>query len=293
MRRNGGEEGQEGPKGPKAGFVWHGSGSFTLQLCGQNILVDPFFSRAEEYGPWHIPNRAAPAWDDFLSKTPPDVVLITHGHFDHFDLHTVRRLARATDAVFVANPEVTAVIAREFGVSSERLAPVDVGARVTLDGVLVSTRAGVHWLTGEEGSAAARKLAGRPERYGVMPAGGPMLSFIVTPVDGGHPKVYISGDTEPAGVPDERVDVAILNVGELLPHPATKQPTKSVLFLDDLGDVLRRLGPELAILVHWDYGGYVRAISRREAEEKAASWLMETGVRIVVPEPGRPLAIAG
>jgi N-acyl-phosphatidylethanolamine-hydrolysing phospholipase D len=81
---------------PQRGWraIWLGHASFLLAGCGMRLLVDPVF--ADHCGParWMgFKRRVAPPCR--LEELPPvDAVLLTHGHYDHCDLSTLRRLGR-------------------------------------------------------------------------------------------------------------------------------------------------------------------------------------------------------
>ncbi|HEY5545312.1 MAG TPA: MBL fold metallo-hydrolase [Gemmatimonadaceae bacterium] len=64
-----------------------------LQTHGVNILTDPIWS--ERCGPvsWFGPRRVRPAGIRFQDLPPIDVVLLSHNHYDHCDLPTLKRLA--------------------------------------------------------------------------------------------------------------------------------------------------------------------------------------------------------
>ena len=66
-----------------------------LQTHGLNILTDPIWS--ERCGPvsWFGPRRVRPPGIRFDDLPPIDIVLLSHNHYDHCDLPTLRRLARA------------------------------------------------------------------------------------------------------------------------------------------------------------------------------------------------------
>jgi len=73
-------------------LTWIGHSTFLLQLAGLNILTDPQLSERASPLSWIGPRRhAAPA---LAAGTLPhiDLVLISHNHFDHLDLATVRAL---------------------------------------------------------------------------------------------------------------------------------------------------------------------------------------------------------
>ena len=65
-----------------------------LQTHGLNILTDPIWS--ERCGPvsWFGPRRVRPPGIRFDDLPPIDIVLLSHNHYDHCDLPTLRRLAR-------------------------------------------------------------------------------------------------------------------------------------------------------------------------------------------------------
>ncbi|MBI2497993.1 MAG: MBL fold metallo-hydrolase, partial [Opitutae bacterium] len=75
-----------------ATFIGHST--FLLQLAGVNILTDPIFaSRAGPFG-WAGPLRARPPALRLGELPRIDVVLVSHNHYDHLDLPTLRWLAR-------------------------------------------------------------------------------------------------------------------------------------------------------------------------------------------------------
>jgi L-ascorbate metabolism protein UlaG (beta-lactamase superfamily) len=72
-------------------FVNHAT--VLLQTHGLNILTDPIWSNAAD--PSHgSAARARPPGIRFEDLPPIDVVLLSHNHYDHCDLPTLKRLAR-------------------------------------------------------------------------------------------------------------------------------------------------------------------------------------------------------
>lgn len=80
-------------------FVNHST--FLLQTNGLNILTDPVWS--DFVGPtrWLSVKRKRPPGLRFDELPPIDVVLLSHLHYDHLDLPTIRRLVKAFNPLFV------------------------------------------------------------------------------------------------------------------------------------------------------------------------------------------------
>ncbi len=83
---------------PASGWraVWLGHASFLLQGCGISLLIDPVFSN--HCAPLPLPSlrrKLSPPCG--LADLPRiDAVLLTHSHYDHLDLPTLRELGYAT-----------------------------------------------------------------------------------------------------------------------------------------------------------------------------------------------------
>ncbi len=80
-----------------------GSATATLlvQINGVNILTDPQWSERASPVSWGGPRRLSPPGLAFEDLPRIDVVLISHDHYDHLDLNTVKRLAEARDPLFL------------------------------------------------------------------------------------------------------------------------------------------------------------------------------------------------
>ena len=73
-----------------------------LQHCGVNILTDPIWSERASPISWAGPRRRRAPGIGFENLPPIDLVLISHDHYDHLDLPTLRRLAALRCSTFVA-----------------------------------------------------------------------------------------------------------------------------------------------------------------------------------------------
>jgi N-acyl-phosphatidylethanolamine-hydrolysing phospholipase D len=94
-------------------LTWFGHSSTLLQVGGLNVLTDPVWSMRASPVSFAGPRRwVAPPLS--LERLPSvDVVLISHNHYDHLDLPTVRRLAaRFGDAEWLAPLGLAPLLAR-------------------------------------------------------------------------------------------------------------------------------------------------------------------------------------
>ncbi|MBA3943406.1 MAG: MBL fold metallo-hydrolase [Herpetosiphonaceae bacterium] len=77
-------------------LTWIGHASIVLQLDGYTILCDPVWSNAITR---FVPRLSQPGLN-LENVPPPDLVLLSHNHYDHLDLPTLRRLDPKTQ-IFV------------------------------------------------------------------------------------------------------------------------------------------------------------------------------------------------
>ncbi|MGH9818269.1 MAG: MBL fold metallo-hydrolase, partial [Candidatus Acidiferrales bacterium] len=65
-----------------------------MQTGGRNLITDPMFSRRASPLPFTGPRRHQPPGIALRDLPPIDLVLISHNHYDHLDLPSVRALSR-------------------------------------------------------------------------------------------------------------------------------------------------------------------------------------------------------
>jgi len=73
--------------------TWVGHSTLLLQLDGVNILTDPQWSPRASPVSFAGPRRVSPPGLPFEDLPPIHVVVISHDHYDHLDVATVKRLA--------------------------------------------------------------------------------------------------------------------------------------------------------------------------------------------------------
>ena len=73
-------------------FIGHST--FLLQLSGLNLLTDPIFSNRAGPFAWAGPKRVRPPALSLEQLPRIDLVLVSHNHYDHLDLPSLRWLAQ-------------------------------------------------------------------------------------------------------------------------------------------------------------------------------------------------------
>ncbi|WP_457389582.1 MBL fold metallo-hydrolase [Roseateles sp. P5_E1] len=74
--------------------TWIGHATVLAQLGGLNLLTDPIFSGRASPLPFAGPKREQPPGVALAELPHVDAVLVSHNHYDHLDLASVRSLAR-------------------------------------------------------------------------------------------------------------------------------------------------------------------------------------------------------
>jgi L-ascorbate metabolism protein UlaG (beta-lactamase superfamily) len=195
------------------GFVGHAT--VLLDVAGNRILTDPFLrSRLgplERHGPQPDPSALGGI----------DVVLISHGHPDHFDRESLSAIAGAPVVVV---PRGLGAAAR--GWTRGDIVEMTAGEHLRFGDVSIEAVPARHWVT--PGSSRAR-----PQGY-VIDAG---------------PRIWFAGDTGPLP-PEMRpagpIDVALLPVWTWGPHrgPGHLGPRSAA-------ELLAELDARVAVPIHW------------------------------------------
>lgn len=79
-------------EGMRITFVNHST--FLIQVNGLNIITDPIWSERASPFTWAGPKRMRPPGIRFEDLPPIDLVIISHNHYDHLDIATMKRLAQ-------------------------------------------------------------------------------------------------------------------------------------------------------------------------------------------------------
>ena len=79
--------------GDKVRLSFVGHASWLIQTAGLNILVDPVWSMRVSPVSFAGPKRHNDPGIAFEALPTIDIVLVSHGHYDHLDIATLSRLA--------------------------------------------------------------------------------------------------------------------------------------------------------------------------------------------------------
>jgi len=219
--------GRDTPAGELA-VTWFGHSSVLLEIDGHRVLADPVWG--ERVSPSRLvgPRRLHPVPMALADLPPVEAVLISHDHYDHLDLPTVRALLedpRHGAAPFVV-PLGVGEHLRRWGVPESRIVELDWDGAVEI-GELTLT------------CAEARHFSGR----GLHRDGTLWSSWVVA---GPRHRAYFGGDTG--------YTAAFARAGERLgPFDLTVLPIGA--YADLWPDI--HMNPEEAVTAHQDLRGGV------------------------------------
>jgi L-ascorbate metabolism protein UlaG (beta-lactamase superfamily) len=130
------------------GAAWRisyiGHASLLIQTAGLNLLCDPVWSMRASPFRFVGPKRVNDPGIAFADLPPIDVVLVSHGHYDHLDVVTLSRIA-AAHRPRVITPLGNDAIMRDHDPAIEAEAH-DWDTRVDIDaGVAVTLVSARHW----------------------------------------------------------------------------------------------------------------------------------------------------
>ena len=166
-------------------FTWVGHGTWKIRTAGgKDVLIDPWLS--------------SPVTPDHLKTVDRlDIMVLTHGHFDH--VGDAVAVAKATGCKVVTTFELAAWLGRQ-GVSEDNVVGMLKGGTVELDGISFTMVHAEHTSSTPDGA------------YGGEPVG------YVIQFENGF-KIYFSGDTDVFGDMAlirelEEPEVAFLSIGD-------------------------------------------------------------------------------
>ena len=251
--------------------TWLGWATVLVEIDGKRVLTDPVWSErcspSTLVGPkrFHAPPIA-------LRDLPPiDVVVISHDHYDHLDMPTVRTLA-ARGTRFAVGLGVGAHLER-WGVPPAQITELDWNESADIGGLHIT-------------ATPSRHYSGRNPRYKDETL---WASWVVK---GPRHRFYFSGDTgyhddfKTIGQQHGPFDLVLMKIG------AYDETWESI-----------HLDPEDAVRAHQDLrGGVMLPVhwatfnlgfhAWREPPDRTLAAARKAGVALVIPRPGEVVNIA-
>lgn len=256
-----------------------GHASLLIQAAGTNILTDPVWSDRASPVAFAGPRRVTAPGIAFDDLPPIDIVLLSHCHYDHLDIATLRRL-QAAHAPLLAMPLGNDAIVRA-AVPGARCLVGDWWDRLPLADAITSTLTpACHWANRWPSDVRMALWAGH---WLATPAGSIWFAG-----DTGYGDGAIFGELrQRLGAPD----VALIPIGAYEPRwfmaAQHVDPAEAVRIFTDV-DAGRALG------IHW--GTFRLTDEAREAPRLAlASALSAADLppeRFVAAEPGMSFSFA-
>jgi L-ascorbate metabolism protein UlaG (beta-lactamase superfamily) len=119
--------------------TWLGHSTVLLEIDGVRVLTDPVWGARASPSRIAGPKRFQPVPVALRALPPIDLVLVSHDHYDHLDLPTIRELAKH-DLPFVTSLGVGAHL-EAWGVRAQRITELDWWDSHTLPGTELTVTA--------------------------------------------------------------------------------------------------------------------------------------------------------
>lgn len=250
--------------------TWFGHASALVDIEGRRVLFDPIWSQRCSPSTLVGPRRLHPVPLRLEALPPLDAVVISHDHYDHLDLATIRRLAALQDMPFVVPLGVGAHLER-WGVAQSRIIELDWDEAVEVAGLALT-------------ATAARHFSGRLRQDN----GTLWASWVVA---GRHRRVFYTGDSgyfpeyARIGADHGPFDATLVQVGAYSRywpdiHMTPEEGVATHLAVD--GGML--------VPVHW-CTFTLAPHPWSEPMERLIAEAAARGVRVAIPRPGQLLDV--
>jgi L-ascorbate metabolism protein UlaG (beta-lactamase superfamily) len=260
------------PVGADSLFVtWYGHSSALVEIEALRVLFDPVWSARCSPSQLVGPRRLHPPPVPVERLPRLDAIVISHDHYDHLDLATVRALARHQSAPFLMPLGVGAHLDR-WGIPPSRIIELDWAESVTIAGVRFTATEARHFsgrtLPSRDGTLwASWVLAGRSRR-------------LFYTGDSGYFEDYAAIGAEHGPFDATLMQIGAYGVGWPDIHMTPEEAARA--HRDVRGDLL--------IPLHWAtfnlaFHDWAEPADRLWAEAKA------TDVRLAIPRPGERIDV--
>jgi L-ascorbate metabolism protein UlaG (beta-lactamase superfamily) len=247
--------------------TWFGHASALAEVDGARVLFDPVWSErvspSQELGPKRL--HPAPVALDGLP--PLDAVVVSHDHYDHLDMLTIREIA-------ATRPETAFVV------------PLGVGAHLEHWGVPAGRIVELDWDDEHEIAAGVRLVAAAAQHFSGRGFGRDRTLWASWVVAGPRHRAYYTGDSgyfpgyAEIGADHGPFDVTLVQIG------AYDRAWPGIHMTPEEG-VAAHLDVQGGLLVPVHWGTFVLAMHPwAEPVDRLLSEASATGAVVAVPRPG-------
>jgi L-ascorbate metabolism protein UlaG (beta-lactamase superfamily) len=256
--------------------TWVGHASVLVQVPGLNILTDPVWS--DRAGPFGFgPKRVADPGIALADLPKIDLILISHNHYDHLDLSTLKRIWDRDRPAIVTSLGNDAIL-RSAGMTATAL---DWRQAERVGGATVHVVRNHHW--------SSRWFVDRNRA---------LWSAFVVELPGGN--LFFAGDT---GMGDGNwvreaaalgpIRLALIPIGAFRFQPGQMASGSHIGPVDAL-DIFQRLGASRGVAIHWgtfrlSYEGWATPPKLLTAAKRCAGQATSRFGAVAI---GRPVDIA-
>ncbi|WP_220499121.1 MBL fold metallo-hydrolase [Microbispora sp. H10949] len=250
--------------------IWYGHSSALIEIEGRRVLLDPVWSERCSPASFTGPRRLHPPPVPVYELPELDAIVISHDHYDHLDMATVRLLTRTQNAPFLVPLGVGAHLER-WKVPASRIVELDWDEETTVSGIRFVATAGRHF----SGRAFRRDQT-------------LWASWVIA---GERRKVFYTGDSgyfdgyAAIGAAHGPFDLSVVQIGAYSKGWPDIHMTPEEAVLTHLDVRARVLLP-----VHW---GTFSLAPHAWSEPIDQLWreTKERDVRLVVPRPGERVSV--
>lgn len=245
--------------------VWYGHATTLVEIEGRRVMFDPVWSDRCSPSSLVGPRRLHPPPVPLIDVPALDAIVISHDHYDHLDMPTVRTLTATQSAPFLVPLGVGAHL-EKWGVPLSRIVELDWDEDVTVAGLRFTMTEARHF--------SGRVFSRNQTLWGSWVVAGESRRVFYTGDSG-----YFEGYAK-IGEAYGPFDLTLIQIGAYSPNWPDIHMTPEDAITAHLD-----LRGELLLPVHWAtfslaFHAWSEPIDRLWREAKAQ------GVRLAVPRPG-------
>lgn len=255
----------EAPPPSELRATWIGWASVLVEIDGRRVLTDPVWSERCSPSTLVGPKRFHPPPVALADLPPIDAVIISHDHYDHLDMPTVRSLA-ARGTHFVVPLGIGAHLDR-WRVPPPQIHELDWNESITLNGLAITSTRARHY-------SGRNPLHGNETLWTSWVVKGPRHSFFFSG-DTGYSQAFAA-----IGAQHGPFDLTLIKIG-------ASDPTWSEIHMtpEEAVQTHRDVQGGVMIPVHWATFN-LAFHAWTDPVERAVAAAATSGARLYVPKPG-------